>query len=653
MTPATVQRHIAAQTRGTASPSSPGPSGAPAKGLSSRHYVEAQRRARLVAEYRALLMEGFKAVDAADLMRAKGERCSRSTLDRWAEALEACGMTGLMDGRTRSGRKRQRLVLSGDELARVRARVLATTNRTADSGSVPEALRQAAARGEISESVCSEWEMRDRAGLGVPDSLRRDLLPSAAAVRQLRGPTDAGLDYLCAPGSLMWIRDSEGGPERPVRVGDVLEADDATVNFAVCVPWELGGDRCSDRWGVRVARFQWLVAIDRASRFIPGWSYVMRPRSSYRKEDILSMFLGVFRQHGVWSRLCLERGTWESEVVSRMIEGLGVRRMTAWTPHQKAFIEGTFNSLWTKLGTVPGQVGRSQGEEERAAAIVRSCQEGATDPRLHFPMLSDALAALRSATAERNAQAIHSPNYGSWVPEERWAAQLAEARERGRLRPLADETAWLFAPEAREWTVQGGTVGGSVQLMEGCSVRYDFAADWLPQYSGHRVRCHFDPAGAPEATLVLLENSRDRSAGEVLGVAVQINKVARYARRVLGYGDDQDLGREMRKAQAAAMRSEVRTILPGGATGLSVSQLRDGDGRGISIETNLAQRDGSASTPDDVTTPSRTAGANSGAAPAVHRRATNPLARATPEEFRRRSSFNAALAAAVRGDAEE
>lgn len=357
------------------------------------------------------------------------------------------GVTGLMDGRNRSGRKRTRMVLDERSAAVVRARVLATTNRTSDSGSVPEALRQAARRGELDAEVAAEWSSRDRSGLGVPDALRRDLTPSEATVRQLRGPTDAGLDFLSAPGSLMWIRDGKDGPERPVRVGDVLEADDATVNFAVCVPWEIGGCRCSERWGVKVARFQWLVAIDRASRFIPGWSYVMRPRSSYRKQDILTLFLSIFRQHGVWSRLCLEQGAWKAGAVTEMIEGLGIERMTAWTPHQKPFIEGTFSSFWTMLSDVPGQVGRFAGDEESCEAVMRSCQDGATDPRRHFPMLSDALAALHRATRERNARAIHSPNYGSWVPEERWAAQIEEARRLSRFRPFDDSTAWMFSPK--------------------------------------------------------------------------------------------------------------------------------------------------------------------------------------------------------------
>lgn len=652
MHPTTAIGRYTAQQRVAASSPSPAPSGALAPGhFTLRQHQEAQRRSRLVADYEALMLEGIKAGDAADIIRASGEACSRSSLDRWRESLARDGYTGLMDHRDRSGRKRSRLVLSISEQQLVRARVLATTNRTSDSGSVPEALRQAARRGEIAPELAEEFRARERDGRGVPDALRRTLTPSAAAVRQLRNPTDAALDFLNAPGSLMWTRDTFDGPERFVRVGDVLEADDATVNFPVVVPWEIGGCACSEKFGVKVARFQWLVAIDRASRFIPGWSYVMRSRSSYRKEDILRLFHGLFRQHGQWRQLCLERGTWESQAVSAMLSGLGIDRLTAWSPHQKPFIEGLFNSLWTKLAYLPGQVGRFAGDEEATDRLIDSCQRGATDPRKHFVSLSAALHAFAETVTERNQTPVDSSNYGRWVPEERWLSQVDESRQRRLLRPLLNDSAWLFSPEMREWTVRGGSVGGSIEVMDGCSVRYDFTAPWLPQYDGYVVRAHFDPAGAPEATLVLMENVRDVRSGKVLGVAVQSNKVAKYARRVLGWGDDADLGLDARRSQAMAMRAEVRAILPGGQTGLSVTRLRDGEDRVVTIERSgdSAQRDGTASTPTVATEPV-TVGDRREPAPAVHRRAVNPLRPSSPEEFRRRTQLTAELAAAERAD---
>ena len=64
-----------------------------------------------------------------------------------------------------------------------------------------------------------------------------------AIVEHHRNPTRAKLDYLRCPGSMMWINDERTGENRFVRVGDVLEADDATVNFPVCA---LGDGRMPD-----------------------------------------------------------------------------------------------------------------------------------------------------------------------------------------------------------------------------------------------------------------------------------------------------------------------------------------------------------------------------------------------------------------------
>ena len=609
----------------------------------------AQRRLRLVSEFTALVGGGHTMDAAVTILRRRGHEVSRASLIRWGAEYAVGGFDALIDRRRgHSGRRRRVMLVAANEVAAIRSAHL-VTNRTADSGSVPEAIRIAARRGELRPEVAAEFEARHRDGRGVPDALRRDVSIPAAVVRQHRSPTEAALDYLDTPGSLMWIKDRATGGERFVGVGDVLEADDATINFHVCVPWEPRGCPCSEAWGVKVARFQWLVAIDRASRFIPGWSYTMRPREAYRAEDITALFHGIFRQHGVWERLCLEQGVWKANQVSVMMESLGVERMTAWSPHGKSFIEGLFNLLWTKLSDLPGQVGRYRGEVERTEAIVRSCQSGATDPRLHFPMLADVLPALERVCQERNAQAVHSKEYGSWVPQERWLAQLAEARARRRLRPLPDQSAWMFAPVVREWTVRGNTVGGAIQIMEGTSVQWDFAAPWLVDFEGSKVRAHFDPAApVAEATLVLLENVRNHQAGEVLGTAVQVNRVARYARRTLGWGDDPDRAIELRQAAAAGMRSTVKTLLPHGLSGYSRHLIRDGLGRAASVETVVPAAGGTAVA---IQAPADDAGERPGGS--TLRRATNPLAPSTPDEFRRRGGLLAQLSAATRAvDAE-
>lgn len=624
----------------TALPENPEPV---ARRINERQHREAWFRHELLTAYHACLATGMSPDAAAGQVRSLGRGGSRASLDRWSAAFRAQGFTGLLDRRERAGRPRK-YHLSVAETDQLRA-VYLQTNRTETSGSVPEAIRTAARTGILRPDLAEEFLERARTGRIVPESIAREITVSSAAVKQFRNPTDAGLDYLNAPGSLMWLT-TPSGKRAFVRAGDVIEADDATVNFPVCVPWEIGGDPCAERWGVRVARFQWLVTIDRGSRFVPGWSYTMRPRSSYRAEDIVALFHGVFRQHGIWKRACLERGAWEANLVEAMLAQLGVERLTAWSPHQKPFIEGLFNLMWTKLSDVGGQVGRYQGEEEATAKILTSCQRGATDPRRHFPMLGQAIEAFRRATAERNTQPVVSKHWGTWVPEERWLAQQADSRAAGRLRVLPAESAWMFLPEAREWTVKGNLVGGSVQIMEGLSIRFDFSAPWLVEFDGYKVRCHFDPsAPKAEATIVLVQSARTRRPGEVLGVAYQVNETARYARQAMGWGMEEDIGRDQRKQAASALRREVRTIVAGGQTALSITDIRDGLGQQATIVRGTTAA--TAPVPStDAASPAPDSGREAARPVARIRRSTNPFSPATADDFAKTRERQARLKAA-------
>ncbi len=408
----------------------------------------------------------------------------------------------------------------------------------------------------------------------VPERIARKIRLGAAMVRQRRNPTNAGLDYLNAAGSLFFFTHPLTGERRPPLPGEVIECDDATINFPVCVPWTLGGDPCSEKFGVKLGRFQWLLAIDAASRYIPAWTYVMRPRSSYRAEDALSLMYAHAVQHGIPVQWRFEQGVWRSKLVQGAVKAMGSDLRTVYSPHQKPHIEGLFNTLWTKLSVEfpEADVGRFRGENEAANEMFIACHRGHRDPRKCFPSLKTAVAAFQEVIAEKQMTPVES-EVGRWVPMERWAA-------RPELRRLAPEAAWMFAPVAREWTVRGMLVGGRIPLFEDLSVPFDFSAPWLAQYHGARLRVHFDPR-APhcQATLILLTappaGSQART-GDVLGTARQINEIASYARLVLGWADDAlNAGRVARQQAAAALRREVRAIIPGRA-GYSSSTEHDG-----------------------------------------------------------------------------
>lgn len=464
------------------------------------------------------------------------------------------------------------------------------TNRTVDTGSLPEALRRTISL----PALPAGWKDRTRSqflrALGrkanrktggeipvCPDELRQIILArqkagqalvtaqilklvtvSRATIRQHRHARNTDLDFLCAPGSLFSIHDSQTGEHRPPLTGEVIECDDATINFPVCVPWKFGGDPCSDKYGVKVGRFQWLVAIDAARRYVTAYNYTMRPRSSYRGEDTLALFRAHCIQHGKPGRFRLEQGVWKSDLVKNALKSAGIELETVKSPHRKPYIEGLFNTLWTKLSVhfPDAHVGRFRGENKEANDLLVACQRGSRDPRRYFPMLSDVLAAFDEVIREKNNTPVKS-DIGRWIPAEAW-----QARKRGE--NLDAETSQLFAPWQRTWTVKGMGVGGKIPLFEDLSVPFDFSAPWLPDYDGAKVRCHFDPRAARcNALLVLAENFKGQPAGKVLGQAEQINEIAGYARMVLSFGDDpSNAGLLARQRAATALRREVRAHCP-------------------------------------------------------------------------------------------
>jgi len=497
------------------------------------------------------------------------------------------------------------------------------TNRNVNGGSVPEAIRRVIslpalpvgwrpndtlrfgrAMRDVGQPVIPTCPpelrelilARERAGTPlVPERIARQILADRSTVDAYRNPTEAALKHVSAPGTMMWKR-GEGVAERIfLRAGDVIEADDGTINFPVCVPWTMGGCPCSDKFGVKVGRFQFLRPIDAGSRFRPGYVYVARPRGSYRREDVLALMRMVARTMGIPRSWRFERGTWETQMVEDAAKHLGSDVHHVFSPRSKPFVEGGFSDDWKKLSLhFPGaDVGRFMGETEEANVFLTKCKKGTQDPRQMFPLLETALAAFDAITMEQNRSPVNSANYGRWIPEERLADHLA-ARPLRRLNPESD---WIFSPYVRDWTVRGMLVGGKVPIFEEVSVPFDFSAPWLPQYHGAKVRCHFDPSEARcAATLVLLENHGPHRAGDVLGPALQINETAGYVRLVMGWGDDPvSLGRRQRQQAASAMRREVRHILPRQGPNIpaptGISEMRDGLGQKVVIDRDVIDRD--------------------------------------------------------------
>jgi hypothetical protein len=200
-------------------------------------------------------------------------------------------------------------------------------------------------------------------------------------------------------------------------------------------------------------------------------------------------------------------------------------------------------------------------------------------------MLKAAVAAFDQVIQEKNNTPVRS-DIGRWVPADAWRAHF-DGRTVRRPDP---ETEWMFFPYVREWRVSGASVGGKIRLFEDLAVPFDFVADWLVHYDGVRVRCHFDPT-APDCVgyIVLLDAFNGHRPGEFLGTARQINSIARYARMVLGRADDpRDAGRLARQQAAAALRRELRGVVPSGQ-GIRASEERDGIATVTKIEARIPQ----------------------------------------------------------------
>jgi hypothetical protein len=585
-----------------------------------KDWQEAAAKAQFCNEFHKLMADGSLSLNQA--ARAVGKHPSwfsgpDSPYQRWLRG----GVAGLLRQASASPSTNISMEVPDWFIPAARFFYL-LTNRTRVGGSIPEAVRrtislphvpvgwQEAMKRKLLKAINSTPQLlnspllnlpecpadlrekilaREKAGQElVTERIARKITAREATIRQYRHQTNAALDYLCSPGSLFFIHDSKTGQRRPPVVGEVIEADDATINFPVCVPWTLGGDPCSEKYGVKVGRFQWLVAVDVARRFITAWSYVMRPKSSYRAEDILTLLRAHCLQHGKPLRAHFEQGAWKSNLVKTALQGLGIELHTVWSPHQKPFIEGLFNTVWTKLSVqFPGcDIGRFMGETEEANDLLTACKRGGRDPRRHFPMLADALTAFGNVVKEKNNTPVDSA-IGSWIPAEAWQA-------RPRPSTLDPESDWLFAPYIRTWTVRGMLVGGRIPLFEDLSVPFDFSADFLPQYHGAKVRVHFDPsANRCSGMLVLAEDFHGERAGKVLGLAQQINEIAGYARLVLGWGDDPtNAGRLARQRAASALRREVRAVVPGTAgvsPAYSLSEQRDGISKVAKLEIGSQQ----------------------------------------------------------------
>ena len=449
------------------------------------------------------------------------------------------------------------------------------SNRTATAGSPQEALKHAMKCGEISDNL--KVELQQRIADGKPlltESMRRQVEVGETTVRAYRTPRGAWLNYVQSPGSLQITVDETTGEERMFQPGEMWTIDDATINLILTVPIERPGDKCWDKFGVMVGRFQFIVPADHRSYFIPGFSFTARPRSSYRAEDLTATMHTAFREHGMPKGMFLEMGISKSKLVHETLRHAGVKIQHVHSPHQKV-IEALFNKLWTKLSFLPGQVGRNMTDDEETTKLLMSCRAGHTDPRKHFLALDVVVKALHEAIDEHNAQRVMHSRYGKWVPNEFWLAKAS-----AHLRKLDPDSEWMFSPVCAAGRagdglrVRGFTVRTTVQLMEGLSQVFHFSAEWLQEFHGAFVKVFFNPFLDAPAKIVLAQDFKGRKAGAILGDAEMTDRHARFNLRKLGYGEFPDIGLAAARQNAQALVRVAKSVRPDGKPGVVEAETR-------------------------------------------------------------------------------
>lgn len=551
--------------------------------------MHSPRTASEVAEQQT----GLQLTDALRAERAAGRTLgeaaaatglSIATASRWLArrvAFEEGEPRALLRGKS-SGRPAQ-CAPTAEDLQVLRG-IYLKTNRSHLTGSAPLAARMMARSGELSTDVAAAI-LKPRASKALPKCLKDAMHIAPPLFAHHRNPKDANLDGFFIPGALRMVRDPEG--LRRLVGGERQSWDDATVNFGICVPWPWGGDPCSDRYGVKLGRFQLLTCVDDASDFCPGYSYVVRAEQSYRAEDTVAAQFRLCRDQYAPRRFLLEGGAWQSQRARAFYSaaGIGVDDATG-RPHCK-LIESWFNRLWTVLSVLPGQVGRFRGEMQREGKDYLAARAGRLDPRTVFPSLEQALNDLDAAIAHLNAEQVVSKKYGSWIPQELHAAGLARAP-----RPRLDAGLFYFAaPVVERRQVKRNMVGVTCPSPLGGSFPYHFATDDLWQFEGAYVKVYFDPFDSPlRATIVLDQEHHGLKAGHVISQRAPCLEDAPEVMRLLdglsceinATGMTQAIA--MRQKIHGAIRREYRALGFGGRDVARTSEARDPKGNVARIE---------------------------------------------------------------------
>lgn len=511
-----------------------------------------------------------------------------ATYGRWLRAFEKNGLEGLEPAYANCGRKP--LVTLNAEEVQIARRVFAQTRSTTT------ALRHLAQLPECREEVAEAILKRRSSKHTITPTVRAQVAALPGAVIDYhRSPTRVKREGFICPRTLTYL--DAMGVERRIQPGDLSERDDMSNNFLCWVEWPWGGDPCSDKYGVRLARGQNLIQIDAGSLFFQSFNFLIRLRDSYRADDIWEWVGRTYRDMGIpaigerW-----ERGIWQANKLQGTaieaghtgqeqrlggIAALGRRMIVSQSPTTK-IIENRFNFLQTVMATIPGQIGRSRGEFEKINKLWTECRQGRRDPRDYFLSYAECAAAIEAKLHYCNAEPVEGTIYHG-IPAEMWMSGGGPQR----LQKLTASQTHLFSRDRSEVTVTKGHAMVRYTHPDGKRGAWWFHHEDLWRSEGRKVALYFDKK-SPESGGVLV-HAEGRDANRVIGEAVMVEGTPQFA---LGL----DPSGESRGAMAAmsagdrvrqfgnAVRSEYRALGMPGVRIARASHASDGAGRSSTVE---------------------------------------------------------------------
>ncbi len=455
------------------------------------------------------------------------------------------------------------------------------------------ALRKLAALPECRQEVADAILKRRRSKHTITPALRSQIVVPDAVMEWHKSPKKVRRESFITPRTPTFL--DQSGAEQRILPGMLAERDDMSNNFIFWIDWPWGGDPCSDKYGVRIARGQNLLHIDAGSLRFLSMNMLVRLRDSYRADDIWQWVGQTYRDIGIpqigerW-----ERGIWTANKLhgtpieaghtgqaQRLggIQALGRKIITSHSPTTK-IIENRFRYLQRLCMDIPGQIGAKRGEMEKVNKLWTACREGRRDPRDYFLSYEDAVSQLEGKLLEVNSEPVEGSIYNG-VPNEIWLREGGEQR----MTRLDQDQSYLFARDRHVVTVNKGQALVRKSAPDGVRLAWYFHCDDLWRYEGRKVALFMDDFAPAEGATVILADRQGE--GKVVGFADLVEGCPQFA-----LGLDLNAGRgstaalaalDRRKVFADAVRCEYRAL------GLRHTIARgtyaaDGAGRSRSLE---------------------------------------------------------------------